>query len=607
MKKTTLLTALISLLVPLYSVAEVNLDTQHITAEKISAAELSNSIIITREEIELLQASNLSEILTSLPGFQVTQQGGNANTQSFVMNGFRSNQILILLNGQRFGSATLGQTVYNTIPSNIIQRIEIVSNARSAIYGSDALGGVINIVTTQDHEQSNSVKVALGNQNTSQLSTNLNKVIGNLSLHATAFTEKTQGYDVLTKNDDDTDGSERHALGLDATYQINKQHMLSVKSQSNRGTVDYDGSSGLNRKRDYKQQVSSFGWSYSDDHYGITTNYSEGSDKSWNYGNGTSRSNADGFITENKNLDLTARAKLTDSHTLLIVSDYREDDISKSDADYDETKGDVNGFGLSHMFTSKVINSEVGIRRDKSSRFKENYSYSLSTQWFALEHFSITTAINTGFKAPSFNDLYYPFVDYGSYGSYVGNESLTPEKSLNRRIALKYNSSKSTYKISYQYSHIDDLIQWQDAGGGNNKPVNLDQVLLRNTTISWNQNWLDTFSSQISYDWNHAVDSKSHNLLQRQSARIVKLNLNYIAGNFSSGTNIRHLSESYDDAENDDLLAAYTVANAYGDLVISDNFSLGLRVNNLGNKEYQTAKGYPAQERTYLFNGTLTF
>lgn len=602
MKKIALLTALI----PLYSLAEVDLDTQHITADKISEAELSNSTIIYRDEIELLQASNLSEILTSLPGFQVTQQGGNANTQSFVMNGFRSNQVLILLNGQRFGSATLGQTTYNTIPSNIIQRIEIVSNARSAIYGSDALGGVINIVTTQDAEQSNSIRIALGNQNTSQLSTDLHKVIGDLSLHVSGFTEKTQGYDVLTANDDDTDGSERHTYGFDTVYQINEQQKILANIQSNRGTADYDGTSGNNRKRDYQQQVASLGWNYSDDQYGISSNYSESSDKGWNYGNGTSRSNADGFITESKNLDLTARAKITSLHSLLFVSDYREDDISKSNADYDETKGSVKGLGLSHIFTSNLVNSEIGIRHDDSSRFEENYSYSLSAQWFALEKLSITTAINTGFKAPSFNDLYYPLADYGEWGSYVGNENLTPEKSLNRRIALQYKNAKSTYEVNYQYSHIDDLIQWQE-NNGENQPVNVDQALLRNTIISWNQHWTDALSSQLSHNWNHAVDVKSNRLLQRQSARIVKLNLNYISGKFSSGTNIRYLSESYDDAENDDLLAAYTVADAYGDITLSSNFSLGIRINNLGNKNYQTAKGYPAQERTYLLNSTFNF
>ncbi len=145
MKKIVFLTALL----PIISFAEVALDTQKVTANKITDTQVSNSTIISKEEIELLQASNLSEVLTQLPGFQVTQQGGNAHTQSFVMNGYRSDQVLILLNGQRFGSATLGQTTYNTIPANIIQRIEVVSNARSAIYGSDAMGGVINIVTNR--------------------------------------------------------------------------------------------------------------------------------------------------------------------------------------------------------------------------------------------------------------------------------------------------------------------------------------------------------------------------------------------------------------------------------------------------------------------------
>ncbi|MFT4906642.1 MAG: vitamin B12 transporter [Oleispira sp.] len=603
MKKLVLITALF----PLPSIAAMELDTQKVTAEKISSETLSNGIIISREDIELLQASNLSEILNSLPGFQVTQQGGNANNQSFVMNGFRSDKVLILLNGQRFGSATLGQTTYNTIPSNIIERIEIVSNARSAIYGSDALGGVINIITTKDSAAKNTLRVAVGNQNTSQFSADLHKQYNNLSLHLSGFTEKTQGFDVLDTNDPDNDGSERHALNFDSSYQLNNSQKVIFSSQNTRGIVDYDGSSGLGRKRDYQQQVSSIIWNYSDSSYGVNANYSESFDKSWNYGNGTSRAKSDGFITESKSFDLTAKAQVTEAQSLLFVSDYREDDISKSDAEYDETKGTIKGVGLSHTFNSDRLNSEVGIRRDESSNFDENFSYSLSTQWFVLSNLSLTAAINTGFKAPSFNDLYYPLADYGSFGSYQGNENLTPEKSLNRRFEAQYIEGQSSYKASYQFSHIEDLIQWQDIGGGENKPVNVDQVLLRNTVFSWDYDWSNGLSSQASYEWSHAIDLRTHKNIQRQSARAAKLNLNYIKGQYSTGTSIRYLSESYDDAENNDLLAAYTITDVYGDYTVTKNLSIGIRINNLANKKYAAAKDYSAQERTYLVNGTFNF
>jgi vitamin B12 transporter len=601
MKKLVLITALF----PLSSFASIELDTQKITASKISSETLSNGIIISREDINLLQASNLSEILSSLPGFQVTRQGGNANTQSFVMNGFRSDKILILLNGQRFGSATLGSTTYNTIPSDIIERIEIVSNARSAIYGSDALGGVINIVTTNDVETKNTARLAIGNQHTSQFSVDLHKQYSDLSLHLSGFTESTEGFDVRENAETDTDGSERHALNFDSSYQLGMSQKIIFSSQNTRGTVDYDGF-GTELKRDYQQQVSSIAWDYSDASYGVNANYSESFDKSWNYGDGTSRSEADGFITETRSFDLTARTQITKSQSLLLVSDYREDDISKSDADYDETKGSVNGVGLSHTFNSDRLNSEVGIRRDKSSKFDEKFSYSLSAQWFAFSQLSLTAAINTGFKAPSFNDLYFPLLDYGSV-SYQGNEDLTPEKSLNRRLEIQYAEGQSSYTASYQFSHIEDLIQYQDIGGGENRPVNVNQALLRNTVVCWDYNWSDTLSSQTSYEWNHAINLTSHTKLQRQSARVAKLNLNYIKNQYSAGTNIRYLSESYDDAKNNNLLAAYTIIDAYGDFTATENLSFGIRINNLTNKEYQTAKGYPAQERTYLVNGTFNF
>jgi vitamin B12 transporter len=601
MKKLVLITALL----PLFSFAAVELDTQKVTAAKISSETLSNGIIISREDIELLQATNLSEILNSLPGFQVTQQGGNASSQSFVMNGFRSDNILILLNGQRFGSALFGQTTYNTIPSHIIERIEIVSNARSAIYGSDALGGVINIITTKELATKNTIRLAIGNQHTSQFSADLHKQYNDLSLHLSGFTERTEGFDVLESVDNDTDGSERHALNFDASYKLNTSQKIIISSQNVRGTVDYDDAIN-GQKSDYQQQVSSIAWQYSDASYGINANYSESFDKSWYYGNGTYRSQAEAYITETKSLDLTARAQITKSQSLLLVSDYREDDISQSDADYDKKKGSINGIGLSHSFNSDSLNSEISVRRDESSQFDENFSYSLSTQWLPFSQLSLIAAINTGFKAPSFYDLYLPFVDYGLFGAYQGNEDLTPEKSLNRRVEIQYAKGQSSYKASYQLSHIEDLIQNQKVGN-KNIPVNVSQALLRNTLVSWDYDWSNGFSSQASYEWSHAVNLETHNKLARQAARITKLNLNYIKNQYSTGSNIRYLSESYNDAGNTTLLAAYTVIDAYGDLTVNENLSFGIRINNVTNKEYQSAQGYPAQERTYLVNGTFTF
>lgn len=603
MKKILFLSAMI----PSFAMSDVNLETQKVTAQTITEADLSNSFIISREEIEILQATNLSEVLSTLPGFQVTQQGGNAQTQSFTLNGFRSNQVLILLNGQRFGSATLGQTTYNTIPANIIERIEIVSNARSVIYGADALGGVINIVTSEPLEESNSIRLAAGNLNTNQATLDLNKQYKDLSLHISAFTEKTQGYDVRKSNDDDNDGSERHALGFDTSYRINDEHKLVASIHNNRGTVDYDGSSGEGRKRDYQQQSANLSWQFSDTRYAVSTTAGHSFDKSWNYGNGDSRANADGFITENKTLNVNAKANLTSQQSIMLVSDYRHEDVGQSDSDYDETAGEVNGLGLSYKYNSGKINSELGLRRDDATRFEENYSYSASLEWLALQNLSFVTAINTGFKAPSFNDLYFPLVDYGPWGTYQGNSNLSPEKSLNRRAAIKYSTEKTVLTASYQLSHVEDLIQWQDVGGGENKPVNLDQALLRTASISWSQEWNNELSSQLSYDWTHAIDLQSHNLLQRQAPRAIKLNLNYISDRFSLGTSIRSLSEAYDNPENSDVLAAYTIVDTYGDYTISESFTLGLRLNNLTDKEYETAEGYPAQERTYLVNGTFSF
>ena len=594
-------------IVPAVAYSNVELEPQIINADRIIESQISNSMIISREKIEQLQASNLSEIFSTLPGFQITKQGGNANTQSFVMNGYRSDQILILLNGQRFGSATLGETTFNTIPADTIQRIEIVSNARSAIYGADALGGVINIITTPEAGSNNSVQIALGNQRTNQFSTNLNKSFGDLSVNLSGFSEKTHGFDVKenteSSSESDSDGSERHTLALGGRYQIDKQQTISANIQANRGSYEYDGSKN---EQDFQQQAASINWNYASKTLGAAIQAGRSSDKSWSYGNGNSRADAAGIITENTTLESTVRLALSEQQSLMFVADYREEDISQSTSEFDKEKGSVNGFGISHRFNNSLIGTEVGIRRDDSTQFDENYSQSLSAEWYATELLSVVGAINTGFKAPSFNQLYYPY-SASPWGIYQGNSNVKPEQSLNRRLALQYDHNGTYLEAAYQYSHVEDKIQWEKNSNDINTPINLGNVLIRTATASWKQHWSQAFTSQLSYDWTHAIDLEKSKLLRRQAPRNIKLNLNYSNKLVSIGTLINHISEQYDDANNKDSLAAYTAVALFSSYKVSSQFTVGARINNALNRDYQTAKGYPAQERTYLINGTFTF
>ena len=584
---------------PAIASANVELEPQQVTANRIIESQISNSFIVSREDIEKVQASNLSDILSTLPGFQFTKQGGNANTQSFSMNGFRSNNILILLNGQRFSSATLGETTFNTIPADIIQRIEIVSNARSAIYGADALGGVINIITVPEANSVNSVQLALGNQRTNQFSTNLNKTIGNLSLNLSGFSEKTHGFDVKEGDENDSDGSERHSLALGSSYKLTQNQTLSANIQTNRGMVDFDKRfSSSPTASDYQQQAANLKWEYTSEKLGASVQAGQSSDKSWSYGNGTSRYEANAFVTENKTLETTLSYAPTKQQTLMLVADYREEDVSESDSDYDKDKGDVNGIGISHRFNTDTIGTEIGIRRDDATRFDENYSQSLSVEWYATQRLSVVASINTGFKAPSFNDLYYPS---------SGNPDLRPEESINRRVSAQYSVQSTEIEASYQYYHIENKIDWRPGDDGNWSPVNVDNVLLRTASISWKQFWSDALHTQLSYDWTHAIDLETHNILERQAPRNIKLSTAYNANGVNLGTLINYLSDSYDDERNNNELAAYAVVDLFASYDISSNFQVGARVNNALDREYQTAKGYPASELTYLIDGTFKF
>jgi len=513
---------------------------------------------------------------------------------------------LVLVNGKRLGSATLGKVQFQHIPANIIDRIEIVSNARSSIFGADALGGVINIVTKQGAIKTNNVRAAIGNQNTSQLSTKISQTVNDLTIGVSAFTEKTKGYDVNRNNDNDRDGSERHSADIVAEYKINSNNTISAQIQQNRGTVDYDGAAGKYAKQglknDFKQQVLGLDWNLQNGAFSSTLSFGKSSDRSWNYGAGTPRFKADAFVTERDSAEFTSLYAINKHHDLMFVADYRKEDISKSDKDYDKTESTTTGAGLSHRYSSEKLFTEAGVRYDDAQRYDAQTSYSASVGYALVSGLELTLARNTGFRAPSFNDLYFPESAYSA-----GNPDLKPEKSENNRFAINYEYSEGSVEISYQESDVKNLIQWTKGSTGKWTPSNVNKAELKSAQLNWNGKITEQLSSTFGFEWLEAKDKKTGDLLARRSPRVFKAGVTYTEGKLSTSLNGRHVAEHYDNSGNTDKIAAYALYSAAATWTFNESFSSGLRINNLTNKTYESAKDYRGQGRVVLLSGQYNF
>jgi len=198
-KSVLLLLAAASLTVPPIF-AEDNLpevdDTILVTATRTEKSQFDvvpSTIIITREDIENAQAFDLAELLRFQAGLDIGRNGGPGQTSSVFIRGTESNHTLVLIDGVEMNPGTIGGAAIQNISPEIIERIEIVKGARSALYGSEAIGGVINIITRNAKRDSIETTVGFGS-------------FGTRTAGFTGSTRQDDRYASLSLNWDETDG-----------------------------------------------------------------------------------------------------------------------------------------------------------------------------------------------------------------------------------------------------------------------------------------------------------------------------------------------------------------------------------------------------------------
>ena len=175
------------------------------TAQNLDSA-LASINVISRDDIEAIKPLSTLELLSTVAGLDISQQGGRGQNSSIFMRGTNANHTLVLVDGIRISSATLGTSDLQSIAPSQIERIEIVKGPRAAIWGSDAIGGVIQIFTRK--AQGLSLTASLGSESYKELTATLGFEHGDGSSTISVSREEADGFDVLADVEPDKDGFE---------------------------------------------------------------------------------------------------------------------------------------------------------------------------------------------------------------------------------------------------------------------------------------------------------------------------------------------------------------------------------------------------------------
>jgi vitamin B12 transporter len=619
MKKTLLATALLSSIALAHAAdAPENLPSVVVTANRAATPldeVLAPVTVITREDIERLQPVSVQDLLTGLPGVVMANTGGIGQQTSMFMRGTNSAHTLVLIDGVRVGTVGAGIPAYEQIPVEQIDHIEVVRGPRSTLYGSDAIGGVIQIFTR--HGQAGeaptpTVSVSGGSHGYTAGQVGVSGGTTHGWYNASLGGQYTAGINACRvgagsagkgcfTDEPDHDAYRTYNGALSGGYRWDNGTELTGSWLRSKGTIEYDGDfQNLTRR---SQQVA--GGKLSFDamaDWRMSVSLGQNQDRADDYLNGSEKTHdanfnpingADklrvGYLYSKRNQaawqnDIT----LAPGQTLSAGVDFQQEKLDSATDYLKDTRDNTGVFALYQgVFGPHEI--QLSARHDHNTQFG-NHTTGSAAYGFRFDNgMRVTASYGSAFHAPTFNDEYYP------YGAPV---SLKPETSRTAEIGLSGRPGIWNWAVNAYQSKVDDLIGYDAAF----LPINVSEARIRGLegqlgadVDGWHVRTYLTLQQPLNRDSGDQHD----NLLARRPRRTGRVDLDKDLGAFTLGGSVYAAGYSYDDAANSTRLGGYTTADLRATWHIDSAWSVQGRVANIADKRYETAAYYNQLGRTY--------
>ncbi len=558
--------------------------------------------VINAEEIKRGGQSTLIELLQRQPGIEITNNGGAGKTSGVFMRGTNTGHTLVLIDGVRVQSATAGTTTLENIPIQQIDRIEIVRGPLTSLYGQDAIGGVIQIFTKKGVDGFKPyANLGFGTYDTPLAEAGLRGKQNDTAYALNVSANKTNGFsslDTSNPNLNDKDGYRNLAVTGSVSHKIAEGHEVGLTLMHSKGRTRYDNRFNIDATSpafnpafsDYadleQHTYSLFSKNQILSNWHSTVRISQGFDETVNY------AALGPFTSESRSLFRTKQDQFNWQNdislpvgVLTLMYDRLEDKVNSTTV-YNSTKRTNEGYVVSYVANVDAHTFQASAREDHNSSFGNNvtgglgYGYNINNAW------RITGSYGSAFKAPTFNDLYFP----DSFGFATSNPNLKPEKSDNVEASLRYRDDTSSASLTAYENKIRDLIILDSAF----IPANLNKAKIRGVTLAASQRW-ENLDLGGSIDIQSPRDDASDNMLVRRANRHGQFNLGYSIQDWRFGTEVITSSARYNDSANTLRMGGYTIFNMTAQYKIHRDWTLQARANNVFDKNYRLSlDGNPA-------------
>ncbi|MDD2684888.1 MAG: TonB-dependent receptor [Gallionella sp.] len=617
MKQKLIVVALLGALAsPFVACADVPvLDEIVVTATRVAQPlnqSLAHTSVISQKDIFASQAVDVTALLKQVAGVEIYQSGGIGKQSSLFMRGTNSSHALVLLDGVRIGSTTSGMTAIDQLMLDQIERIEVVRGNVSSLYGSEGIGGVIQIFTKQGKGSPGlNASAGFGTHNTRRAAAGFGGKVADTAFNVQVSTFRSDGVSAVKSNlvpgvNPDKDGYENTSFSTNLRHDFNANHQLSFSLFDSRANSQTDNSFGLisdvNKSTANVQKMALVSDNQLSDMWQSKVQLSQGVDDTQNFLNGVPDLGLGAqFKTTSSQISWQNTLQLGEHNMLNIGIEQLKQRVSSSTAFTRTTRIDDSVFaGYTAIYGAHQL--QLNVRQDRYSDAGKadtaflGYGYEFNQAW------RMTASTGTAFKAPTLNDLFYPFVNYGFGFSYTGNPNLRPERSRNNELGLHYASDGQRADVVYFDNRISDLI------ANNNLPastmLNLSKARIDGVEAVY-AGQFDDFAVKAALTLQNPRDSQTGLALLRRAKSFSNVAVTKRFGAWQLGGEWQHSGTRADIDINTftrTTLASYDVANVTANYALDKQLSLSLRVDNLFNRDYMLAHGYNTLGRT-LFVG----
>jgi vitamin B12 transporter len=554
------------------------------TEQRVQDA-LPATTLITRADLERAQTPDLPTLLRQVAGVEIAQTGGPGTQSSAFIRGAESRHTLVLIDGVPVNDLNFSLPALEHLPLADIDHIEIVRGNVSALYGSAALGGVIQIFTrAAGRSPQANVTAQAGSRGLEDVAASGGVTLASgTGLHASVESLHDKGFNAVKQEErpgtnPDRDGYRRESSSIAITQDLAPGNTLALKLRDSHGKTQYDSEYGPATQADESH--------FAERGAAIEGRFRLGADMLLNAAITSTSDKLDADVTgypyhvksSSQGAQLGIEWKAAPGQQVTAGLEHNRQHLD-SDTVYDKASRTQDSARLGYTGEFGPHQVQLAVRQDRYTDFGSPSTWLAGYGFRIADAWRFSAMASTGFNAPTFNDLYYP---------YGGNPQLRPEHLKSAEIALQYAVQGHEVRATLFDNRFTDLI----INDANFDRVNVGRARNRGVELTYVGRFGDN-GVRADVTSQDPVDLTTDTRLVRRAATIAHVALTHDAGAWQFGGNVRYSGTRSDVKSGvSRTLGSYAVMDLTASYAVSPEVKVFGRIDNVTDRDYETAYGY---------------